>query len=164
MNLDYDKVKKFYSTKFITQMYWTHCRLKKNRQKMRLFWKLMAVQITTCIFQGTIIINGFFLTKIGKQTVKHQVSLTNLNWAAVRARTAAWESRIEAMCMFCNLGQLLPKPSTRVVRSVASFSWRENSKETSLNCGQSSTYKFKSSVSIESSFWIQEISEAISSI
>ncbi|WVY95975.1 hypothetical protein V8G54_028126 [Vigna mungo] len=41
--------------------------------------------------------------------------------------------------MFCNLGQLLPKPSIIEVRSVLSFSWQENSKEISLNWGQLNT-------------------------
>lgn len=40
------------------------------------------------------------------------------------------------MCMFFNLGQPLPMPSTIATRSVLSFSWRENSKEISFRLGQ----------------------------
>lgn len=58
----------------------------------------------------------------------------------MRESTTACESRIEIMRMFCNLGQLLPRPSTMVVRSVHSFSWREKSREISFKFGQLKTY------------------------
>jgi hypothetical protein len=79
-------------------------------------------------------------TKYQIKVINHGY-LTNLSCATVRASTTEWESRIDAMCIFCNLGQFLPKPSTMVVRSVLSFSWQENSREISFKFGQLKAYK-----------------------
>lgn len=69
------------------------------------------------------------------------MNIANLKFAAVKASTAAFVSRMEAMWMLWSLGQLLPRPSTMRVRSVVSFSCREKSREISFKLGQLKTYR-----------------------
>lgn len=71
--------------------------------------------------------------------IEAKLSRINLRLAAVRASTTALDSLADAMCIFCNFGQLLPRQSTKFVRSVVSFPWFENSMEISFKLGQFKT-------------------------